>query len=65
MLRITTAINLIEIIKEFLRKISRKIPRIKNKNRIIPIIFLKLFSENNEYFLQDNMDPTSQDRSDS
>ena len=40
-----TAINLIEIIKEFRRKISRKISRIKI--RIIPIIFLKLFSENN------------------
>jgi hypothetical protein len=45
----STAINLIEIIKEFLRKISRKISRkiFKIKIRIISIIFLKLFSENN------------------
>jgi hypothetical protein len=45
----STAINLIEIIKEFLRKISRKIYRkiFKIKIRIISIIFLKLFSENN------------------
>jgi hypothetical protein len=49
----STAINLIEIIKEFLRKISRKTSRkisrkiSKIKIRIISIIFLKLFSENN------------------